>query len=81
MENKAQFGWKRKRPTGIGNHVAELFQNQDDAQSVLKDNDYNQGEIDWLHLARKSKSNYLESCQAKSNRLRMEGNILAASER
>lgn len=77
MENKARFGWKRKKPTGMGDHVAKLFQSQDDVQS----DDFNQAEIDWLHLAKKSTSNYLENCQAKSNRLRSEGNILAASER
>ncbi|XP_070562854.1 tetratricopeptide repeat protein 33-like [Ptychodera flava] len=80
------FGWKRKIGDSVKKTALTKFQ---DVTGVVDGDDsdeelYATGEIDWVELSRikkKSKVMQLEDNEAKSNRLKIEGETLAESER
>ena len=72
-----QFGWKRKANQRLISRTVFGDNNyKDDTALELSD-----GDLPRLQAAKRSRMHLLEDCEAKSKRLKEEGNMLAEEER
>ncbi|XP_064605867.1 tetratricopeptide repeat protein 33-like [Liolophura sinensis] len=72
-----KFGWKRKISSKVSADASVAFST--DAKDQQED--FNNEDIDWLSATKSRKLACLEDADAKSNRLKDEGTLLAESER
>ena len=70
-----KFGWKRKLNQSLVSGVAFQGDARDENALDLSES------VPWLEAAKRRKMHLLEDCEAKSNRLKEEGNVLAEEER
>ena len=70
------FGWKKKTGSKISKVTAAAFERD------AKDDNYLDDDVDWITMAPKRKAVIsLEDASGKSQRLKMEGTVLAQAER
>ena len=72
------FGWKRKQGDKVSRKASSAF--EDDTKEE-EDEAVQSGDVDWLTLVPSKKIIRLEDAAAKSARLKIEGSVLAESER
>lgn len=77
LDSMASFSWNRK----IGEKVSKAAVEQFEAESANVEDHMNPEEVDWLHAVKRRREALLEDCEAKSKRLKNEGEVLAEQSR